>query len=688
MPFAMIRLKPGVNAELTPTLNEAGYQTSNLGRFRNGLFEKLGGWVAYYPYAVGGIPRALHAWIDLNETKYLGVGSTTILAAISNNQLANITPQVLTTNFAPNFSTTSGLPNITVDDSNIANVTTYDAVEFLTPVAVGGLVLSGLYPINLSLGVTTYRIVAAANASATVASGGSVPVFDTTSGSQIVTVTLPTHGLSVGSRFNLPISTTVGGVTLVGTYLVLTVPTANTFTIGAASLATSTTTVSMNSGQARISYHIALGPATTGSGYGIGTYGSGGYGTGTATGAQTGSQLTATDWTLDNWGEILLACPQGGGIYQWQPGGGIENAQMIAGNSAPAYNEGAFVSMQTQMLICYGSTNDLAENDTAGIGLDQDPLLVKWSAQGDYGNFTISTTSQAGSRRLSTGSKIVGGMSVSQQELLWTDLDLWAMSYLGSLQAGVWGFTTIGKSCGLIGKHAAARLSSNVFWMGQSNFFVLAGSGVQPLPCPVWDIVFQNLNQAYRHKCVAWANTPFNEVWFFFPRESTGATEPDYYVKYNVAEGEWDYGELARSAAIDQSIVGKPISSAPDGVVYEHEIGSDADGQAIVSSFTTGDAQLSEGQDIMFVDWVLPDMKWKRLTGSTQPASVELTFYSKYYPNDTPQVHGPFIMTETTPYINPRIRGRLISMRGESSDLGTWWRLGGLRVRMAPDGRL
>lgn len=687
MPMAMIRLKPGINSELTPTLNEAGYQTSNLGRFRNGLFEKIGGWQAYYPFAVGGVPKALHAWLDLNETKYLGVGSTTILASISNGGLANISPQVLTTNFAPNFTTTNGSPNVAVDDSNIANVTTYDAVEFLTPVSVGGVILAGLYPIALSLGTTSYRVVAGDDATATVAAGGAVPVFDTISGSQVVTVTFADHGMSVGSRFNLPISTTVGGVTLLGTYPVLSVPTTGTFTIGASSLATSTTSAAMNSGQARITYRIALGPASTGSGYGIGTYGSGGYGTGTATGAQTGAGLTATDWTLDNWGEILLACPQGGGIYQWQPGSGIENAQMLAGSSAPAYNEGAFVSMQTQMLICYGSTTDLSENDTPGVGLDQDPLLVKWSAQGDYTDFTISTVSQAGSRRLSTGSKIVGGMSVSQQELLWTDLDLWAMSYLGSLQAGVWGFTTIGKSCGLIGKHAAARLSSNVFWMGQSNFFVLAGSGVQPIPCPVWDTVFQDLNSEYRHKCVAWANTPFNEIFFFFPRASTSATEPDYYVKYNTVEGEWDHGELARSAAIDQSIVGKPIAASPEGIVYEHEVTNDANGQAILTSFTTGDAQLTEGQDVMFVDWILPDMRWRKVSGSV-PASIQVTFYSKYYPGDTPHVHGPYTVTETTQYINTRIRGRLISMEVESSDLGSWWRLGGFRVRMAPNGRL
>jgi hypothetical protein len=687
MPFAMIKLKPGVNSELTPSLNEAGYQSSNLGRYRNGLFEKIGGWEAYYPFAVGGVPKALHAWLDLNEQKYLGCGSTTILGSINSGTLTNITPQDKTTNFNEDFDTTNGSPNVTVDDPGIANVTSYDSVEFLTPVAVGGLILAGVYPIALSLGTTTYRIVAAANATSTVASGGAVPSFTTTSASQIVTVTLVAHGLSVGSKFNLPISTTVGGLALVGTYTVLTVPTADTFTIGANSLATSGATVSMNSGQARIVYHIALGPASTGSGYGIGTYGSGGYGTGTSSSAQTGTNISATDWALDNWGEILIANPEGGGIYEWQPQSGFQNAKMISGNSAPAYNNGCFVSMQTQMLICYGSSTDLSANTPAGIGIDQDPLLVKWSNQGDYTDFTISTTSQAGSRRLSTGSKIVGGMSVSQQELLWTDLDLWAMSYLGGLQAGVWGFTTIGKSCGLIGKHAAARLGSNVFWMGRSNFFVMAGSGVQVIPCDIWDTVFQDLSTTYQHKCVALANTPYNEIWYMVVRESTGATEPDLLVKYNILLGTWEYSELDRSAGIDQSILGQPIYASSQGVIYEHEVTNDAAGQAINSYFTTGDAQLTQGQDIIFIDWLLPDFIWHK-SGASGSAAIQLTLYSKYYPGDTPQVHGPYTVTQSTKYINPRIRGRLVSMKVESNDVGSFWRLGGVRYRGAQDGRL
>jgi len=149
MPMTMLKLVPGVNVEVTSSQLEAGYAVSNFGRFRDGLFEKLGGWARFFNFTVGGIPRALHAWQDRNEIDYLGVGTTTLLGQIANNVLTDLTPQTKTTNFAPKFSTTISTPNVTVDDSNIANVTTLDSVEFKTPVSVGGLILSGVYPIKL-----------------------------------------------------------------------------------------------------------------------------------------------------------------------------------------------------------------------------------------------------------------------------------------------------------------------------------------------------------------------------------------------------------------------------------------------------------------------------------------------------------------------------------------------------------
>jgi hypothetical protein len=388
----------------------------------------------------------------------------------------------------------------------------------------------------------------------------------------------------------------------------------------------------------------------------------------------------AANWTLDNWGQVLLACPEGGGIYTWEPNTGFQNAKLIG--TGPLYNTGMFVSMQTQMVIAYGSTDDHE------IGVDYNPLLVKWCAQGDYTSWAISTTSQAGSRQLPTGSKIVGGMSVPGSELLWTDLDLWSMNYLGSLAAGVWGFQKIGSNCGLIGKHAATRQGSNVYWMSDSNFWVTGSGQPTAIPCTVWDTIFQDLNTTYKSKCWAWSNTPFNEIYWFYPRASTNATEPDAYVQYNTRENVWSYGAMDRSAGIDQSLVGMPIAASPAGIIYEHEVSPDAAGQPLNAYFETGWFQLSDGQDVMFIDWMLPDMRWKNFNSSGASASIIMTPQSVYYPGDTPQTHGPYTVAQTTKYINPRIRGRLAKFRVESNDIGSWWRIGGWRSRAAVDGRL
>ena len=155
----------------------------------------------------------MHAWQDLNNVKHLAVGTTSSFVTVTSGASTNLTPQTKTTNFSPKFSTTSGSNQVLVDDSNILNVTTYDGVYFNTPIAVGGLILSGYYPItSLGAGATQYYITAAANATSTVSNGGAIPTFTTINGTSTVTVTLTAHGLAVGNTVVFPISTTVATV--------------------------------------------------------------------------------------------------------------------------------------------------------------------------------------------------------------------------------------------------------------------------------------------------------------------------------------------------------------------------------------------------------------------------------------------------------------------------------------------
>ncbi len=680
MAFSGVKLNPGINVERTPLLLEAGYTSSQLIRFRDGLAQKYGGWQKFYPLSIGGVPRDLHAWQDLNQDDHLAVGTTTQLATISDGTLRSLTPQTKVTNPPENFSTVNGDQLVTVIDPNVTNVTVSDAVFFNTPVSVvgSGIILSGLYPIEVIAGAHSYKIRAAVAASATVNNVGAVPVFTTANGDTTVSVALTGHGLVAGGTIVFPIPTTGNGVTINGLYSVFSVADADHFSILTNTQANAAGSFQMNGGNAQLVYYISLGPPANGTGFGIGGYGSGGYGTGAVSGAQTGTPITATDWTTDNWGEILLACPENGGIYYWEPSGGFTNVSLIA--TGPPFNAGMFVSTSSQIVIAYGST---IQED---IGVIQDPLLVQWCDSGNFFDWTPSDTNLARNFRIPIGSSIVAGMAVSNQNLIWTDLDLWVMNFIGF--PNVYGFNMIGAGAGAISSHAVQKLRGGVYWMGQSNFYRYAGAGVEVMPCPVWDVVFQNLNVAFAHNIRAMPNTGFNEVGWFYPSTASVSGENDSYVKMNITEpGQpWDYGSLPRSAWIDQNVFGMPIAAIPSGVIYQHETTNDADGQPLAWSYTTGMFKLAEGESYPVIDQVRPDFKFGEF-GQSQNAQIQMTFNLYNFPGDVPHVFGPYTVTQATQFLSTRMRGGLMEIEVSGNDLGSFSRLGYVRFRYGETGR-
>lgn len=685
MAFGSVQLIPGVNVERTPTLLKAGISVSQLIRFKDGLVQKYGGWAKFFNLVLHGTPRDLHVWEDLTQTVHLMIGTTTTLNVLTDGSLIDITPQTLVSNFSPNFSTVINTPTVKIIDPNINQVTVDDSVFFNTPVSVGGIILDGLYPITATLGSDIYEITAATNATATVNNGGLVPTFTTTNGSAAVKVTLPNHGITASGPGNIAdfaASTTDLGVTIFGDYTINGIIDLNNFNITAANQATAGGTFAMNAAQAQLVYYIALGPPPVGVGYGVGGYGLGGYELGQATTSpQTGTPITATDWTSGNWGEILLACPQNGGIYQWDPTSGFINAGLVA--SAPPFNAGMFISTTEQILVVYGSS--IQEE----LGVTQDPLLVQWSTVGDYTNFVPLATDQAGNFRIPLGSKIMAGTATPQQNLIWTDLDCWAMNYIGP--PDVFGFSQVGAGAGAISSHAVLNLRGNIYWMGQSNFYIYGGGGVAVLPCPVWDFVFQNLNTAFQQNVRAMPNTNFNEAGWLFPSNASVSGECDCYVKMNITEPNqpWDLGPsntLPRSAWTDQSILGPPIATSPAGLIYQQETTNDADGQPLMYSFTTGYFYLAEGEDFVSVDQIYPDFKWG-FFGQPQTAQVQMTFNVVNYPGDTPRTYGPYTVTQATKFIMTRFRGRQMSITIAGSDLMSFSRIGYIRYRYSPAGR-
>lgn len=444
--------------------------------------------------------------------------------------------------------------------------------------------------------------------------------------------------------------------------------------------------VRQNGGNANFVYYKTPGALPASTGYGVGGYGAGGYGTGAVpAGGNEGNPISATDWTLDNWGEIFISNQVGGPIFSWIPGTGATQASLIP--QAPMVNDGMFVAMPQRQIIAWGSTFN-------GI---QDQLLVRWCDVNDYNQWTATLTNQAGSYRIPKGSKIVGCIQGPQQGLLWTDLAIWAMQYVGPPY--VYQFNEIGNGCGLIARKAAASMNGIVYWMGQSQFYRLGGGGVEIIRCPIWDVIFQDLDTSNLQKIRVAPNSRFGEISWYYPTSSNGG-EVSHYVKYNVALDQWDFGALARTAWINESVLGAPIGAGPtdptdeENFIYQHETSKDADGLPMTSSFQTGYFAISDGEMKMFVDQVWPDMKWGYYNGS-QDADLALTFYVADYPSEinangttnAPRVYGPYTLNNTTEFVTPRFRGRLVSIKMESSDAGSFWRLGAMRYRVQQDGK-
>lgn len=675
MPFGTVQLIPGVNTQKTLAGNQAGVSVSNLIRYKDQLIQKVGGWEYYYPLTIDSTIREIHGWQIGDGSQYLAVGATASLNVITAGSLSNITPLTRISSFVPNFSVGASSGLITVGDSN-SNLSLYDVVFFNTQVSVGGANLQGGYSIYTIGGSSSYTVISTGISSAAVASSGILPIFMSSVDSAVVTVDFPNNNYQSipGLYYPFIAPTSLSGQTVQGTYGIFSVIDSTEFQIVLTQQASATATSTMNAGLAQVVYYITQGPPASGSGYGIGGYGLGGYGLGqTSTSVGSGTAITATDWSMDNWGDILLACPENGAIFFWSPQSGFSTAAVVA--TAPFFNGGIFISMPQQILVAWNSCLYIT-----GV---QDPLTVRWSDSEDFTNWTIDNSTAAGSFHFPTGSVIRGGLQAANYGVIWTDIDVWVMQYVGGTE--IFNFTRVGSGCGLIGPHAACTISGNVFWCGTNSFFTMTGQGVQALNCTVWDFIFQNLDTTNVDKIRCAPNSTFTEVSWFFP-VSGGDGENSAYVKYNILENEWDYGFLNRNAWIDVTALGNPIGT--DTVnIFQHEMTTDAAGQPIGATFQSGYWSIAEGNIMAFVDWFIPDMKFGTY-GSTMSAQVEVTFNVVDYLGDTPRTYGPFTFASTTRYLNPRLRGRFMSITIGSNDTGSFWRLGSARYRWAPAGRL
>lgn len=664
MAFGTLTLSPGVDTQHTPATVRHGWAVCNLIRFRDGFPEKLGGWAHLNSTLLTGTALGMHAWADLNGIGYLIAGTEQRVQVYNGGSLYDVTPTRVVDNPTPAFSTATGNAAVTVKVKN-HGASPGDWLYLATQISVGGIVLYRYYQIAAFIDRDHFTINAASPALFPATDAGSTAQFSTTTNSATVTVVLDNHGLATGGQFNIEVPTLVGDLSLSGNVTV-TVLDANTFTFVWGALASFNDTEFENQGNAQFQFLISSGLATNQliGGYGAGTYGSGIYGVpNTAT-----FPAKLRQWFWDNWGQDGIGNPTGGTLYLWTPlTSGAQRATPVT--NAPAQIMSSFVAMPQRIAVALGST-------VAGVF---DPSLASWSDAQDYTDWTASVSNQAGSYRIPTGSKIVGGLQAPLQALVWTDIDLYVMQYVGL--PFVFGFNKIADECGLLSARAAGEIGGLVAWAGPQGFFVYENGSVQPLECPVWRTMYRNINMGQLEQVFCAVNVSYNEIAWFYP--SGSSTVVDSYVKWNILENVWDYGSLGRSAWVGQSVLGTPIGADYAGLLQQHEVGYSADGALMSSMIETGLQDISNGHDFIFMDQIIPD--WVTTAIGSLPSLPQMSLTGYKTPQDqSPVSYGPYGATGVG-YISTRFRGRLAQFTITDNSSG-FWRMGLIRYRYAPDG--
>lgn len=408
--------------------------------------------------------------------------------------------------------------------------------------------------------------------------------------------------------------------------------------MGAANITSNITPAGLTAGNV----DATINTAYSGGFYGLGYYGQ--------TVESSGIYTEATTWSLDNWGEYLVACnPQDGNLYEWQLSTGTPAATIA---NAPTDNLGLVVT-EERFLFALGAGNN--------------PRKIQWCDKENNTDWTPSTTNEAGDIILQTSGQIMAGVRTRGQTLIITDQDAHTATYQGP--PFVYGFERVGTSCGLIARKAVAAVDAGVFWMGRNGFFYFDGSVVRELPCAVFDYVFGDINNVQISKSWAVSLGTENEIWWFYPSEAS--TEPDKYVAYDYGEDHWIIGTLSRTSGVDRGAFRFPFMCDTSANLYEHEVGFNYNGSDIFVE--SGPIMIGTGENMMHVNELIPD---ERTQGQ-----VDISFKTRFYPNGTERTYGPYTMSNPT---SVRFTGRQVRMRvsGSASD----WRVGNIRFNAEAGG--
>ncbi len=506
----------------------------------------------------------------------------------------------------------------------------------------------------------------------------------TTNGTTTVTVTDADHGAIEGDFVTFDSFSAIDGLDMNNEFEVTTYVDANTYKVTHTSAASGSTSGGGGSGNANYQINIGETASTLGYGWGTDTWNTSTWNT-----PRTSSTVTiaARTWSLDNFGEDLIATVLNASTYIKDISGAID-ARATALSNAPTASRFSLVSTDTRHLMIFGTET------TIGTPASQDDLLFRFSDREDATDYTPVATNEAGSLRISDGSRIVGAVKSSGQILVWTDTSLHGVQFVGT--PFTFGLRQLGANCGLIGQHAAIEVNGRAYWMSDNSFYMYDGV-VKKMPCSVQDYVFDDLSYTNRNDIACGINTAFNEIIWYYP--SASATAIDRGVAYNYLENTWYTVNLGRTTWLGAYVYEQPIATeynasltanvsnilgltAGASYIYEHESGNNqADGTAISAFLTTGSVEIADGDELMSVSRLVPDFD---NLANTMTATLTL----EQYPQSAANVTTTGSISSTTEKIDVRGRGRAVKIKYETNTVDdTAWRLGSTKLQLRPDGR-
>jgi len=710
-----VQFAPGFNKQVTSTGGESQWVEGDNVRFRYGTPEKIGGWSQLGSVQITGRTTAIHHFVNTSGIKYAVLGTNRILYAYSGGIFYDIHPIKATTTLTSAFSTTQSDATVTLTFSSAHNINKFDIIllDNFTSITNSGFVSGDFtdkkFMVTSIPTSTTLTIEMESNESGSGAStSGGIRVKHYYPVGPAVEVASTGWGLGSwgGQQLGQFTSTLSSGINASVTSLTMasssSFPATGTVIVGSELI-----TYTGNSGG-------TLSGLTRGAnGTTAATHSSGATVTDASNffawnAAASGDVVTAPGlWSLDNFGNKLIATINGGESFEWDSNPtGANNTRATIISGAPTASAFSLVSTPDRHLVFFGTETTIGTKST------QDPMFIRFSSQEDINTYTPSATNTAGTQRLADGSKIVGAIRGRDAIYIWTDSALFIMRFVGP--PFTFSFQQVGTNCGLIGQNAAVEVDGTAYWMSENGFFRYTGK-LESLPCLVEDHVYDDINTIPKQHINAGLNNLFGEVMWFYP--SSGSGTVNRMVAYNYLDSSnerpvWTSGTLARSAWQDSSVFGKPHATEYDSTAetadsdvnyvhgnsdgattyYEHETGLNqvklGQTTAITSNIQSGNFDIGQqglagdGEFMMKIRRVIPDFL-------SQTGDARVTLNLRDFPNDTSasSTLGPFTITSGTQKIDTRARAREISLKVENTSTSQFWKLGTFRIDYQPDGR-